>query len=371
MRAKRIINLVLLLMALFLVTPVQGQSNLSVTLETTTAASQLGPIGPDKTFVRTILTVVDANGQTVPNAFLKLRLDAPASNPILSTDFPIVENTTLLRYEGVLPDGRFEFDYIYPIRGQYSFQVEAGRDAATPSFQNTLSLDLSENFNEFINLAILVAVLLAVGLAAGVVIGKGARAQRMATLGLILMALGVGITGTLTSAAQAQHGEQEAISAKPFTTSATNEDLTLTYAMNPGAGKVGTLSSLNFTATDSSGRPVPNTSFKVKFWHIEDEKPVFATNLFAPTGQAQLDFQFFDGAEHEVQLQASSAAGTVDLTKVVEVQPVDPPLSAKIKTTIYLVLIVFVGILIGLRFPFGRSKHGVGRSPLNPQRSMP
>lgn len=369
MRVKRIISLVLLLMVLFLVTPVQGQSDLSVTLETAPAASQLGPIGPDKTFVRTILTVVDANGQTVPNAFLKLRLDAPASSPILSTDFPIVENTTLLRYEGVLPDGRFEFDYIYPIRGQYSFQIEAGRDTATPSFQNTLSLDLSENFNEFINLIILVAVLLVIGLVAGVVIGNGARAQRMATVGLVLMVLGVGLIGSLPSIAQAQHGEHDAMSAEPFTESVTNKDLTLTYSMNPGAGKVGTLSNLNFAATDSSGAPVPNTSFAVKFWHIEDEKPVFAANLYAPTGQTQFDFQFFDGAEHEVQLQASSAAGMIDLTKVVEVQPVDPPLSVKIKTTIYLVLIVFVGILIGLRFPFGRNKNEVGRSTLKPQRS--
>ncbi|MCL4302119.1 MAG: hypothetical protein KJ077_40880 [Anaerolineae bacterium] len=368
MLVKRIANLVLL-MALFWGPSAQAQSDLSVILEAAPADSQPGPIGPDKTFVHTSLTIVDATGRAVPNAFLKLRLDAPASNPLLSTDFPVVESTTLLRYEGTLPTGRFEFDYIYPIRGQYNFQVEAGRDAATPSFHNTLNLDLSENVNEVINLIILVTGLLALGIVAGVVVGNGARAQRMATMGLVLIALGIGLLSSLPSTVQAQHGEHDVMSAEPFTESATNKDLTLTYMMNPGRGEVGRLSHLNFAATDSSGAPVPNTSFAVKFWHIEDKKQVFAANLYAPTGQTQLDFQFFDGAEHEVQLQASSATGTVDLTKVIAVQPIDPPLLVKIKTTLYLVLIVFGGILVGLRFSFNRSKSGMEPSPLNAQRS--
>ncbi|GIK37552.1 MAG: hypothetical protein BroJett011_13850 [Chloroflexota bacterium] len=368
MLVKRIASLVLL-MVLFGGTSAQAQSNLSVILEAAPADSLPGTIGPDKTLVHTSLTIVDATGQAVPNAFLKLRLDAPASNPILSTDFPVVENTTLLRYEGTLPTGRFEFDYIYPIRGKYNFQVEAGRDAAAPSFHNTLNLDLSENVNEVINLIILVAGLLALGIVAGVVIGNGARAQRMAAMSVVLIALGIGLLSSPPSTVQAQHGEHDAISAEPFTESATNKDLTLTYTMNPGMGEVGTLSHLNFAATYSRGAPVPNTSFAVKFWHVEDKKQVFAANLYAPSGQTQLDFQFFDGAKHEVQLQANSATGKVDLTKVIAVQPIDPPLLVKIKTTLYLVLIAFGGILVGLRFSFNRSKSGREPSPLNAQRS--
>lgn len=347
------IAITVLLLALFGVAPAQSQGDLSVKLETNPAAGQ---IGPDNTFVRTTLTVVDAKGQAVPNAYLKLQLDSPPGNPVISTDFPIVEHTTLMNYEGTLADGILEFESIYPIRGQYNFQVEAGRDATSRLFKDTLSLNISENSNEVLNGIIFIASLLILGIVAGIIIGNGARAQRMAAAGIVLLMVLGGLVGSSAPVAQAQHGGHGANS-EAFTESATNGDLTLSYTMNPGAGKVGTLNTLTFEATDSSGALVPNTTFEVKFWHIEDDKPVFATTLYAPTGQTQLDFQFFDGAKHEVRLAASNATGTVNLTKVVEVEAVEPPLSVKIKTAIYLVLVTFIGILIGLRIQVIRGKN--------------
>lgn len=340
-----------LLVALGVAAPTQGQGNLSVKLETKPGADQ---IGPDNSFVHTTLTVVDAGGQAVPNAYLKLHLDSPPGNPIISTDFPIVEDTALLEYEGTLPNGVLEFEYIYPIRGEYTFQVEAGRDAAALSFKDTLSLSLSENSNEVMNGIIFVGGLLVLGIVAGVIIGNGARAQRMAA-GIILIVLLGGLIGSTTPLAQAHGGEHEAHT-EPFTESATTGDMTLTYLMNPGAGKVGTLNTLTLAATDSAGALAPNTTFEVKLWHIEDDKPVFATTLYAPSGETQFDFQFFDGAEHEVRLTASNASGTVDLTKVVDVEAVDPPLAVKIKTTVMLVLVTLVGILIGLRIQVMRGR---------------
>ncbi len=347
------IAITVLLLALFGVAPAQSQGDLSVKLETNPAAGQ---IGPDNTFVRTTLTVVDANGQAVSNAYLKLHLDSPPSNPIISTDFPIVEDTALMNYEGSLPNGVLEFESIYPIRGQYNFQVEAGRDATSRLFKDTLSLNISENSNEVLNGIIFIASLLILGIVAGIIIGNGARAQRMAAAGIVLLVLVAGPISSAASVARA-HGGDEGSDVEPFTESATNDDLTLTYTMDPRAGKVGTLNTLTFEATNNNGVLVPDTTFEVKFWHIEDDKPVFATTLYAPTGQIQLDFQFFDGAEHEVRLVASNAIGTVDLAKVVDVEGIDPPMPVKIKTTIYLVLVTFVGILMGLRIQVIRGKN--------------
>lgn len=347
------IAITVLLLALFGVAPAQSQGDLSVKLETNPAAGQ---IGPDNTFVRTTLTVVDASGQAVSNAYLKLHLDSPPGNPIISTDFPIVEDTPLINYEGILPNGVLEFESIYPIRGQYSFEVEAGRDATALSFKDTLNLSINENSNEVMNGIIFIASLLVLGLVAGIIIGNGARARRMAAAGVILLVLVGGLISGSASVARAHSGD-EVSAVEPFTESVTNGDLTLTYAMNPGAGKVGTLNTLTFEATNNNGVLVPDTTFEVKFWHIEDDKPVFATKLYAPAGQTQLDFQFFDGAEHEVRLVASNAIGTVDLAKVVDVEGIDPPMPVKIKTTIYLVLVTFVGILIGLRIQVIRGKN--------------
>jgi hypothetical protein len=343
--------ILLLLFLLFLVVPVQSQSNLSVVLETAPTAGQ---IGPDRTFAKTRLRVVDATGQTVPNAYLKFHLDAPPANALISTDFPIVEDTPLLEYAGPLPDGIFEFDYIYPIRGTYIFAIEAGRDASTLTYKDSLKLKLSENRNEVLNFVFFAFILLGLGIATGFIIGRGARAQRMVAASLALL-LGLTLVSGSTFTAQA-HGGGDVSSVKPFSQQNTNGDLTLSYSMNPGAGRVGTLNHLNLTATNGSGQLVPNTTFEVTLWHIEDEKPVFATTLIAPTGAADLEFQFFDGAEHEVRLVASNPAGTVDLTRVVEVEGLSPPLPVKIKTMVYLVGLVLAGILIGLRIQVVRAK---------------
>lgn len=347
---KRLIILPLLCL-LFLVRPAHSQSDLSVVLETNPSAGQ---IGPDRTLTHTTLRVVDANGQAVSNVYLKLHLDAPPGNAFISTDFPVVEGTPLLEYAGTLPAGVLTFDYIYPIRGSYRFHVEAGRDDSDVTFQNTLTLKLSENRNEVLNLIFFGSILVGLGMVAGFVIGRGARAQRMAAVGLVLL-FGVGLSSGSLFTAQA-HGGGDVSTAEPFTEQSANGDVSLSYSMNPGAGRVGTLNHLNFTATDRQGQLLPDTTFEVTLWHIEDEKPMFATTLFAPTGQADFEFQFFDGAEHEVRAVATNTAGSVALTRMVEVEGLSPPLPVKIKTTIYLLALVLIGILIGLRLQLIRGK---------------
>jgi hypothetical protein len=329
---------------LFVYPSTQSQSDVVVTLETTPAS---GFISPDETLTHTTLRVVDRDGQAISNAYLKLHLDAPSGNAFISTDFPIVEDTPLFEYEGALPEGVLAFDFIYPIRGTYRFQVEAGRNAATPAFADTLTLTLTENRNEIINFAGLVALLLGLGIVAGFIIGRGANARRMAMTGLSMW-LGLGLISGSTWPVQA-HGGDDVSDTEPFTELSTQGDLSLAYAMTPGAGRVGTLNQLNFTVTDQAGNPIPDTTIDISVWHIEDDKPVFATTLAAPEGKTAFEFQFFDGAEHEVRVTAHNAAGSVDLNKVVQVEGLSPPLSVKIKTTFYLVLIVLVGIIIGLR----------------------
>lgn len=347
---KKILVLTLLI-GLFTVAPAQSQADVSVVLQTDPPANQ---IGPDDTFAKTTLTVVDSSGQPISDAYLKLHLDSPPGNAFISTDFPIVENTPLMNFEGNLPDGVLEFEYIFPIRGVYNFEVEAGRNPLSVTFADTLTLRLRENSNEVLNFVIMLLLLVGLGVVAGFIIGRGARARQAVASSLILL-LGIAFMGASVSVAQA-HGGDAVSDTEPFNQSATHDDVTVTYAMTPGAGRVGTLNTLTFTATDTGGNLIPNSTFDVAFWHIEDEKPVFATTLFAPTGETSFDFQFFDGAEHEVKVNASNAPGAVELTWVIEVEGIDPPLLTKIKTTIYLVLVVFIGILIGLRIQAAQGK---------------
>ena len=344
-------GMVLAFSLLFLTVPAHSQGQVTVLLETSPTANQ---IGPDQTLTSTTLRVVDENGQPIPNAYLKLHVDAPPGNSFISTDFPLVEGTPLLDYEGVLPEGSLEFKYIYPIRGTYQFTVEAGRDEATASFQDTLTLTVSENSNEILNFIIFMILLLGLGLVAGFIIGRGARAQRLATAEAVLLFV-VGSAGGPVEMVQA-HGGGDVADAQPFTESGSNGDLTANYRMTPGAGRVGTLNTLTFTATDAQNGLLPDTVFDITLWHIEDEKALFAATLYAPRGETALTFQFFDGAEHEVRVTASNALGQVELNRVVEVEGIDPPLPVKLKATFYLVLVTFIGILIGLRLQVVQGK---------------
>lgn len=342
------------LIVLFAVAPAHSRGDLAVVLETSPAPEQ---IGPDETLVRTTLRVVDAGGQAVPNARLKLRLEAPPGQPLISTDFPLVERTTLLAYEGTLPDGVWQFDYVYPIRGTYSFEVAAGTDPGSYAVRDTLKLRLRENRREVLNLVIFLGGLLGFGLVTGVIVGRGARARSLAAAGLSLLLLALALPGGPAATALAHGGEHET---GPVTDSATSGDLTLTSTLRPGGGRVGALNYLTFQATDGQGRPAPGAEFNLSLWHVEDDRPVFAATLPAPQGRADLAFQFFDGAEHRLQVSAarsaSPGADTVSLERVVGVEGLSPPLATKIRTLVLLLLVVLAGVVIGLRVEAGRDR---------------
>lgn len=322
---------------------VGNQGELSVSIESNPPVNQ---IGPDATLAQTIISVVDASGQVVPNAYLNVHVDAPSGNPFVSTDFPVVEGTPLLEYDGVLPAGTLTFDYIYPIRGEYRFTVEAGLNAESITYSETLKMNLRENASEVRNLVLLVAFLLSFGLVAGLVIGNGARGHQFVTVSLILAMVAVASAGD--QKAQAHTGVPVSDVA-PFVEEVSDEEITLRYAMDGGAGRVGSLNQLILELVDAENQPLRESTFDLEMWHVEDEKTLFAARLFAPNGKADLAFQFFDGAEHEVRVTAQNSAGTVNLSRVVPVEGISPPFATKVKTVLYAVLLTLAGILTGLR----------------------
>ena len=335
-----------LILPLFFSVPAFGASNYTVDLTTDPVASH---IGPDKDTVQVTLTAKDGQGNIVPDAYIKIHMHAPLRNAFISTDFPWVENTHLMEYEGYLPNGVLTFDYIFPIRGQYRMDVQAGADAASLSEKKSLHISLNENKVEVRNILNFMTLLLGFGTLAGFIISRGVKGSaRQAAIASLAMFLTLGLMYSPTNAdAQHEHHAMNASHVPFFEEQASANGMTLSFTMNPGAGKVGMINDLTFSVKDAAGQPVPNTVFEVKFWHVEDDKPVFSTQLFGKQGSANLDFQFFDGAEHEVRVTASNAAGKVQLTRTVEVEAIHPPMPVKIKTLFYSLVITFLGILMG------------------------
>lgn len=324
-----------------------AESNFNVQITTSPSAKN---IGPDDDFVHTTLLITDKDNQAIANTYVKMNVYAPRKNLFLSTDFPWVEGTHLMAYEGYLEKGILDFDYIYPIRGKYRFDIEAGPNPTSLSQIKSLGFVVHENPEELRNLMIFIALILGFGIMSGYIIGRGSRtAASMAGVILLFSVLWLGMPNN--ACADHSHGDhsQGASQRSPLHEEVSSSGMTLEFSMNPGAGKVGEINKLAFMVKNSSGKLIPDTTFEIKFWHIEDDKPVFFSNLFSQSGLENLNFQFFDGAEHEIRIKAMNAQGSILLNHRIEVEAIHPPMRTKILTVIYFVIVIFVGMLFGFR----------------------
>ena len=70
------------------------------------------------------LLVTGADGKPVSQGRVAIGLEAPAPGWFFSTDFPLVEGSRLLDMSLPLRQGRAEWKYLFPIRGEYRLTVE-------------------------------------------------------------------------------------------------------------------------------------------------------------------------------------------------------------------------------------------------------
>lgn len=343
MRARKTLLPGILLLALLVVAWVlraprgQAAPDLTVEIQTEPAASA---IVPDETLVQTRLGVLDASGQPVPGVRIALHLDAPPRPKILNTDFPYVEGTSLLDFAADAPSGEVQFATIYPIRGTYTFKTLVTLPDGT-TFDAAPTLSVAENPAEVRHFLILLAMLLGFGFLSGLIIGRGHRAASALALFSVLW---------LVPSATFAHGpdEHNAAGAGPITVSTTDGPLLATLTVAPGSGQVGTLNSLEVRLANPDGSPVDG-EVTLQAWHLEDDRPMYAFNLPVRDGEARLQLQFFDGAEHDIRLEARTDDGrSATLHAPIEVQAFSPPLWLKVRVVGLLVGVVALGLIVGL-----------------------
>jgi hypothetical protein len=71
------------------------------------------------------LLITGADGRPVKQGVVDIRLDAPEPGRFFSTDFPFVEGTRLSEMRMELRQGRANWKYLFPIRGEYRLAVVA------------------------------------------------------------------------------------------------------------------------------------------------------------------------------------------------------------------------------------------------------
>jgi len=155
--------------------------------------------------------------------------------------------------------------------------------------------------------------------------------------------------------AQNNHQQSGEVNQTPIVKSAENGRVKLTVKLNPGVSAVGHPTRITGQIADkATGRPVSNVLVKINAHHIEDNKTMLHTEFVAVDGSFSFDNHFFDGAEHNLTFTAEPTAAssirfeTVSTEFPVEVVGVHPPTDVKVKTMIFLLGIIALGMVLGV-----------------------
>ncbi len=346
MMPKRILGLILGIVILLIGSSraVPARSELQLEMVTSPPVAE---IVPDETLVQTQVRLVDGTGQPVRGAWVRLKVDTPPHPRLFNTDFPWVEGTTLVEIESWVEDGTLTWDMVYPIRGKYTFTAEVtypdGRQARA-----TRTLTVHENPAEVRNFVVLIGLLLTLGLVAGYWIGRGHRpALAGSTVGGLLLVFLL-ITGPVALA----HGSGPTNTTQAqdvIHLQATSPEAHLDVEVSPGWGRVGMLNTVRVRVLDAAGQPQAAT-VQVVAWHLEDDHPVYTFRVNAPEGEATVRLQFFDGAPHELRVQATPAqGGPLDVRAPIEVEGLAPPTWLKLRVLALLLVPLVLGLAVGIQ----------------------
>ncbi len=302
------------------------------------------------------------DGKPINHGRVRVGITAPPKPTWLSTDFPVVEATALLELVSEVRDGTFSFDYLFPIRGLYTFDVALEPVAGGAEFAPTTlqkSWQLYESPAEIRNVWLLVAFLFLLGGGFGLVLARSAHAKSALVLTVLLASTALGMR------AESEVRMQTEITKTQQVVRAEN-GWALQVDSTPDQGTVGQQVRFDMMLTKDGEVFAEATELSFELHHIEDDKAIFKTHLLAPTGETSQRFQFFDGAPHRVLITAQPAnssqetGGPLHLraTFDMEVNGIQPPLGVKLRTLALLIGVLTVGMIVGWFCPVGRKETG-------------
>jgi hypothetical protein len=233
-----------------------------------------------------------------------LRLDAPRSGVFFSTDFPWVEGTRLQEMQLNLRQGRANWKYLFPIRGEYRLAVNVstadGRKAS-----KEFTFNVRENENKWVALAAFSAGLLCLGFIAGRVFTAAPKETVIILLALL-------------SASRARADS----SSRQYEASAVLEVAPAT---------VGRPTLVRWRFNDDVDPVSSTVLLSLAIIHLEKGKTVFEVEKIPVAGEFAMNFQFTDGAEYRL-VAAGEKPGRPPIRseKIVSATALEPPTKAMI-----------------------------------------
>jgi hypothetical protein len=293
--------------------------DLNIYFKTTPRIELLRPFADP---VNMSLLITGPDGRPVKQGVVDIRLDAPEPGRFFSTDFPFVEGTRLSEMRMELRQGRANWKYLFPIRGEYRLAVvvtTADGGKASKDFK----FYIRENQKKWFALTGFSIGLFLLGLIAGRVF-TGAKSAMIA---LFAVALLVG-----SSRAGEPPGVEETENA----------------GLEIGAATVGTPTVVRWFLKNAEIAGKSNALLTLTITHLEKEKIAFEVERIPVDREFSMKFQFADGAEYRV-VALAEVPGKPPLRseKVIGVTAMEPPAKASVPALAYFVGLIALGLGTG------------------------
>ncbi len=321
------------------------------------------------------LEAQDSQGKALSRVRMQIKIVTPATNPWISTDFPIVEGTELLSLEVPAAQGVVEFEQMLPIRGTYQILIKVmpmDDAVSTPLIKQVLTVNVPENLVKFRNFTILAGMCILVGAVGGFFIGTPhgrldlrstlgiPESVRLLLIGLTLTAMAALILINVSAEFQGGHSSIAGMANTPINAPSIAQDKEQVLNLDGAQeARVGTAESFQARLTDRrTGQEIPS-AFKVSVINEENNWKLFsiATPIADHLRWRQ---QFFDGSGHRIEVQTPPHKKQPALTTKhsVSVEGIAPPVSVRLKALAYLTGFVALGLfgMMGLKLRFSRTR---------------
>jgi hypothetical protein len=298
---------------------------LGVQFKTLPALDQLRPFSETATI---IVSVTNSGGTPIEEGRVQIRLDAPKPDRFFSTDFPFVEGSRLLEMQLPIQDGKVQWQYLFPIRGEYLMAVEAA-NAPDRKTATIFRMAVRENERKWIFLGLFTLGLFFLGFVAGRLFTSSKLVTKdNIAFWVLLFFFGVISLGEECSA-EVNTGKYAA-------------------RLEISDPRVGKLSRIrwNLIGLKEAERRLVNLNLRIT--HLEKGKTVFALEKLAVTKEFSLNFQFTDGDQYRIE--AIAELDGQELThsqETISVSGIEPPPSASIPAIAFFLTVISLGLGTG------------------------
>lgn len=269
------------------------------------------------------LLVTAADGRPVERGMVTIRLDAPKPGRVFSTDVPMIEGTTLHQMRLPLRQGRVNWKYQFPIRGEYRLAVDFA-DGAGKQANKNFQFRIRENRGKWFALAGFSLLLFLAGFGAGRIF-SGPRVKAMAFV-MAMIFLGVGRMGELGAQTPPQEAAASQLEIEPAT--------------------VGKPTRLHWRYNDSD--PKTTVALSLSITQLEENQLLFAIERLPVAGEFSMDFHFTDGSEHRVSAVAEvQGRAPIRTEQLVNVTAVEPPMRATVPVLSFFLAVIALGLAVG------------------------